>query len=115
MYKKLVLAIGFFGILFHSNAQLSDKEIDQKVDELLKKMTIEEKVGQMTQVTLNVICKTPPDGNLYHNLHAEIDDKKLYLESSIIKDDVVHIESKGLFIDLGNYPGQLYERNKNYP
>ena len=41
--------------------------------------------------------------------------KKLYLESSIIKDDVVHIESKGLFIDLGNYPGQLYERNKNYP
>ncbi len=77
MYKKLVLAIGFFGILFHSNAQLSDKEIDQKVDELLKKMTIEEKVGQMTQVTLNVICKTPPDGNLYHNLPAEIDDKKL--------------------------------------
>ncbi len=34
-----------------------------KVDALLKKMTIEEKVGQMTQVTLGVIC-TPQDGVL---------------------------------------------------
>jgi hypothetical protein len=33
----------------------------QKMDALLKKMTVEEKVGQMTQVTLGVVC-TPQDG-----------------------------------------------------
>ncbi len=33
----------------------SDQEIKQKVETLLKKMTIEEKVGQMTQITLGVI------------------------------------------------------------
>jgi beta-glucosidase len=35
----------------------------QKVDALLKKMTLEEKVGQMTQVTLGVVC-TQEDGVL---------------------------------------------------
>jgi beta-glucosidase len=35
----------------------------QKMDALLKKMTLEEKVGQMTQVTLGVVC-TPQDGVL---------------------------------------------------
>ena len=35
----------------------------QKVDALLKKMTLEEKVGQMTQVTLGVVC-TQQDGVL---------------------------------------------------
>src|SRR4051794_24437836 len=35
----------------------------QKVDALLKKMTLEEKVGQMTQVTLGVVC-TDVDGVL---------------------------------------------------
>ncbi len=34
-----------------------------KVDALLKKMTLEEKAGQMTQVTLGVIC-SPQDGVL---------------------------------------------------
>jgi beta-glucosidase len=35
----------------------------QKMDALLKKMTLEEKVGQMTQVTLGVVC-TQQDGVL---------------------------------------------------
>ncbi len=35
----------------------STAEIETKVDELLSKMTLEEKVGQMTQVTLDVIGK----------------------------------------------------------
>ncbi len=46
---------------------------------------------------------------------TKIDGKKLYLESSIVKGDKVHIEGKGLFIDLGKYPGQLYEPDINYP
>ena len=44
-----------------------------------------------------------------------IQDKKLYLESSLSLDNEVHIEGNGLFIDLGNYSGQLFEQNKNYP
>jgi len=68
------------------------------------------------KLEVNYIVPVPVDDEyLLQAWVKEIDDKKLYLESSIIKDDVVHTESKGLFIDLGNYPGQLYERNKNYP
>jgi beta-glucosidase len=37
----------------------SDSEIKKKVDALLKEMTLEEKVGQMAQVTLDVITKGP--------------------------------------------------------
>jgi beta-glucosidase len=33
-------------------------EIDKKVDALLAKMTIDEKIGQMTQVTLDVVLQT---------------------------------------------------------
>ncbi|MEM6964733.1 MAG: glycoside hydrolase family 3 N-terminal domain-containing protein [Bacteroidota bacterium] len=36
------------------------KNIDQRVNELLEKMTIAEKVGQMTQVTLDVVLKGSP-------------------------------------------------------
>ncbi|MEQ1797879.1 MAG: glycoside hydrolase family 3 N-terminal domain-containing protein, partial [Lacibacter sp.] len=35
----------------------NSKTVEQKVEDLLKKMTLEEKVGQMTQVTLAVIAK----------------------------------------------------------
>ncbi|MBX9853121.1 MAG: glycoside hydrolase family 3 C-terminal domain-containing protein [Cytophagaceae bacterium] len=36
---------------------LTSAEIDQKVKDLLSKMTIEEKVGQMTQINLNVVLR----------------------------------------------------------
>lgn len=77
MYRRFLFAFGLTLVSMSSWAQLSDAEINSKVDQLLAKMTVEEKVGQMTQVTLNVICKTPKGGNLYHNLPAEIDDAKL--------------------------------------
>src|SRR2546428_11699326 len=38
-------------------APLSAEQIDSKVEELLKQMTLEEKVGQMTQITLDVLGK----------------------------------------------------------
>jgi beta-glucosidase len=43
--------------------------IDRKVDELLRKMSLEEKVGQMTQVTLQVVAKD--------SAHDELDPEKL--------------------------------------
>lgn len=38
-----------------------DKEIEAKIDKVLSKMTIEEKVGQMTQITLDVLGKGQGD------------------------------------------------------
>lgn len=77
MYRKIIFAVCVSLFSMSSRAQTNDEEINKKIDDLLSKMTVEEKVGQMTQVTLNVICKTPKNGDLYHNLPAEIDDAKL--------------------------------------
>ncbi|MGZ8540916.1 MAG: hypothetical protein ACXWV6_09745, partial [Chitinophagaceae bacterium] len=52
MKKNTVLLI-VVGYCIAANAQTDQ----QKTDALVKKMTIEEKVGQMTQVTLAVIAK----------------------------------------------------------
>ena len=39
------------------HAQQKQQDIDKKVDALIAKMTLEEKVGQMAQITLDVLCK----------------------------------------------------------
>lgn len=57
--KKLAITLIAILTLHFSFAQTET----QKVDALLKKMTLEEKVGQMTQVTLGVVC-TAQDGVL---------------------------------------------------
>ena len=49
----LILSILTFGIIFSSCTQQDD--IDKQVEILLKQMTLEEKVGQMTQITLDAI------------------------------------------------------------
>ncbi|MDB5274814.1 MAG: Beta-glucosidase [Chitinophagaceae bacterium] len=36
---------------------VKDQAIEKKIDELIAQMTVEEKVGQMTQLTLSVLCK----------------------------------------------------------
>jgi beta-glucosidase len=46
-----------------AQAKNTDNGTDKKVAELLSKMTLEEKVGQMTQVTLGVVG-TNIDGEL---------------------------------------------------
>ena len=54
--RKLVLFILSLICIISVTAQLTPAE-DKKLNELLKKMTLEEKVGQMTQVTFAVIAK----------------------------------------------------------
>lgn len=49
-----VLAVMAFEL---ANAQQKATDTDKKVEALLRKMTLEEKVGQMTQITLDVIGK----------------------------------------------------------
>ncbi|MFN3404163.1 MAG: glycoside hydrolase family 3 N-terminal domain-containing protein [Cytophagaceae bacterium] len=68
-YSFLVLIA--FLISFGANAQA---DLEKKVNDLLAKMTLEEKVGQMTQLTLDAVCKgTPFD----LNKKMELDQEKL--------------------------------------
>ncbi len=51
----------------------TDKQMEKKIDKLLAKMTLEEKVGQMTQVTLEIVAgQTSEDGWL------KLDKEKLH-------------------------------------
>lgn len=65
------------------------KQIDKKIDVLLRKMTIEEKVGQMTQLTIDLVS-VGPDGR--HEPHA-IDPAKL--EEAVLKYHVGSILNVG--------------------
>jgi len=51
-----------------ATAAISKSEINQKVQSLISQMSLEEKVGQMTQVTLQVISKPSISGSQYHEL-----------------------------------------------
>ncbi len=54
----IILSISFLGIDKTTEKEINKDEIKLKVDELISKMTLEEKIGQMTQVTIQVISKT---------------------------------------------------------
>lgn len=92
MFRKILL---FFYITLtlgcHSQSDEKTSEIDQKVDALLRKMTLEEKIGQMTQLTLNVVSKgiLPYDVNEPH----EIDEQRLH--DAIVKNHVGSIFNAG--------------------
>ena len=65
----------FILILFFScNNQNLKSDIDQKVDDIISQMTLEEKVGQMTQINLTVIAKGP--NKWESSFPMEIDDNK---------------------------------------
>src|SRR5258705_13794391 len=51
------LAIVAFGLLVYQLSFAQTATEKQKIESLIKKMTLEEKVGQMTQVTLAVVAK----------------------------------------------------------
>ena len=55
------LALIFSGLFAFSSIGLTKigSDIDVKIDTLLQKMTLEEKVGQMTQLTLEAVSKQP--------------------------------------------------------
>ena len=55
--KKMLSALLAFLLLTTANAQRAGSSHARLVDSLLRKMTLEEKVGQMTQVTLAVVAK----------------------------------------------------------
>lgn len=63
----------FFFVGFNSSYERSDDQgkIQDKVKELLSKMTIEEKIGQMTQITLQAVSKTQGTKNTSHELDLQ--------------------------------------------
>ena len=65
----------FILVLFFSCSNKNLKsDIDQKVDDIISQMTLEEKVGQMTQINLTVIAKGP--NKWESSFPMEIDDNK---------------------------------------
>ena len=55
----------------------SVENVEQKVDSLLRKMTLEEKVGQMTQLTLSTVSKEAHQDNPGAIRNHELDPEKL--------------------------------------
>lgn len=80
MKKNLLLTASFTLLcIMQANAQVKQTKpgnsINQKVNALLAKMTLEEKVGQMTNLTLDAISKTDAAGKILEP--HEIDEEKL--------------------------------------
>lgn len=71
----------------------STEKVDSKVKELVSKMTIEEKIGQMTQVTIQVVSKVQGTKNQIHQIDdAKLEDaiKKYHVGSILNVFDVSH-------------------------
>lgn len=72
--RCLVLIVLFGVFQLNSSAQIyTTTKVDERVKELLSKMSLEEKVGQMTQVTIQTVSKTQGTKSQMHQL----DDAKL--------------------------------------
>ena len=71
-FFSLTTALLFFILPFSHNQKRSENSkenlIDKKVKALISKMTLEEKVGQMTQVSLQVVTKKRGDVLLVMNI-----------------------------------------------
>lgn len=93
-YLLSLLTIFFFVGFNSSYERLNDqKEIQDKVKELLSKMTIEEKIGQMTQITLQAVSKTQGTKNTSHELDLQKLDEaitKYHVGSILNVYDVAH-------------------------
>jgi beta-glucosidase len=88
--------IVFFVLLTNTNqyAQIyTTTKVDDRVKELLSRMTLEEKIGQMTQVTIQAVSKTQGTKSQKH----QIDDSKL---EDAIKN--YHVGSILNVYDIGN-------------
>ena len=72
--NKLIKKISQSSLKIFVNSSLLLPHIDIKVDELISKMTLREKVGQMTQINLTVIAKGP--SKWASSFPMEIDEKK---------------------------------------
>ncbi len=75
MKRLLLITTLLFIAISSTQAKESPQNVGNKVQQLLKKMTLEEKIGQMTQITLEVISKPRKPGSFIN----ELDKKKLII------------------------------------
>jgi hypothetical protein len=62
--KQLIFAASILAVVFSCASLRTQKDpVEQRIDALLKELTLEEKVGQTCQVTLDVILKRDAKGN----------------------------------------------------
>lgn len=80
MNKKLILSLALTGLVLTATAQTKvapaiprDEKIEQQIETFLKKMTLEEKIGQMTELTIDLLQKRT-------NPFAGIDPQKLTVD-----------------------------------
>lgn len=76
---KIILTLLLSGFFLSVFAQPQDGQMEKRIADILSKMSIEEKVGQMTQITIEVVSKKQGTKSQLH----ELDDKKL--EEAIAK------------------------------
>ena len=70
MKRNILMAFAFLSVLFIAScankvkpAIEPDKEIEAKIEKILGRMTLEEKVGQMSQITITVFQNEDENGN----------------------------------------------------
>jgi len=85
-------------LFFLLQLQIFAEDMNSKIDSLLKKMTLEEKIGQMTQITLDHICDKKGDNKF------EVSDKKLA--------EAVKKYHVGSFLNVAGDPYTVKEWNK---
>ena len=69
--RKLLTGMALMATLVSASAAVPaiprDEKLEKKVEETLARMTLEEKIGQMTELAIDLICHRGPDGKLvYH-------------------------------------------------
>ena len=73
MNRPLILLIF---ILSSCTIQEKKNEVDNKIDQLISQMTLEEKIGQMAQINITVITDGPDKWNSYEPLTLDTEKVK---------------------------------------
>lgn len=94
MYKKIILSIALLGLVWSASAQSRvapaiprDKQMEQQIEALLQKMTLDEKVGQMTELAIDLLQKrNNPFAGLNPQTMTVNDLKKIIRDYQLEKD-----------------------------
>ena len=82
-FNKIVFCISMASLALSplyavGNKIVKNKETERKIEKILSRMTLEEKIGQMTELAIDVLGEMK-DG------HFELDDKKIHEAIAVYK------------------------------
>ena len=87
------------------------------LDDMMGYSTVIHNIFSVTaNLSVNFLKPTPVEKEF--DLYAwvkEVDNKKVYTEAVIQLDEEIHVESHGMFIDLGLDAAEFFAPDKNYP